>query len=74
MSRDVVFDESASWYIVDSASSNPVENEFDTDMEEDYRLRLTLEVSVNLNQVEWTTRASKRLKHVEDKPEVEHQR
>ena len=36
VSRDVVFDESASWYSVDSAPSNhPIETDFDIDSEED---------------------------------------
>ena len=41
MSRDVVFDESASWYIVDSAPSDPIETDFNVDTEEEDRLRLT---------------------------------
>ena len=45
MSRDVVFNESASWYTVDCTPSNPVETEFDIVAEEDDRPRPTLEVS-----------------------------
>ena len=45
MSRDVVFDESASWYTFDSAQSNPVEIKFDIDAEEEDQPRPTLEVS-----------------------------
>ena len=45
VSRDVVFDESASWYTINSTPSNPVKTEFDTDAEEDDRSELTLEVS-----------------------------
>ena len=46
MSRDVVFDESASLYTVNSSPSDPIvdsiETDFDIiDLEEDYRLRLT---------------------------------
>ena len=44
MSRDVVFDESVSWFTVDSTPPNLVETEFATDAEEDDRLRLTSEV------------------------------
>ena len=45
VSRDVVFDESPSWYTDDLAPTNPVETEFDIDAEEEDRPRLTLEVS-----------------------------
>ena len=35
VSRDVVFNESVSWYIVDSTPSNPVKTEFDADAKEE---------------------------------------
>ena len=37
-----MFDESTSWYTVDSTPSDPIETEFEIDTEEDDRLRLTL--------------------------------
>ena len=45
VSRDVIFDESTSWYTVDSAPFDPIETNFDIDSEEDDRLRLTSEES-----------------------------
>ena len=46
MSRDVIFDESTSWYTVDLAPSDPIETNFDIiDSEEDDRLRLMKEES-----------------------------
>ena len=39
--RDIMFDKSASWYTVDSAPTNPIETDYDVDMKEDDRLRLT---------------------------------
>ena len=43
--RDGVFDEPASSYTIDSAPSNPIETEFNTNTEEGDRQRLTLEAS-----------------------------
>ena len=45
VSRDVVFDESTSWYTVESAPFDTIETEFDTNVEEEDPLRLTWEVS-----------------------------
>ena len=45
VSRDVIFDESASQYTFDSAPSDPIETDFYIDMEEEDRLKLTSEES-----------------------------
>ena len=45
VSRDVVFDESASWYATDSTPSDQIESDFDIDTEEEDRLSLTSEES-----------------------------
>ena len=57
VSRDVVFDESASWYTVNSAPSEPIAADLDIDSEEDDRLEAYIRGQSNLNQVEWTSRA-----------------
>ena len=44
VSRDIVFDESTSWYIVDSVPSKPIES-LEIDLEEDDQLGLTPEES-----------------------------
>ena len=51
VSRDVVFDESTSWYTINSAPSNMIETDFDIDTEEDDRLRLTIEESLILTRL-----------------------
>ena len=58
MSSDVVFDESAYWYTVDSAPSKPIHADLDIESEEEDRLRLTPKGESNLNQVEWTRGAT----------------
>ena len=47
MTRDIVFDESASWYTIESAPSKRIEADFDIDLEDD-QLRLPQEESLIL--------------------------
>ena len=46
VSRDVVFDESASWYKLEPIPSKPIATGLNIDSEEDDRLRLTLKESL----------------------------
>ena len=45
MSRDVVFDESTSGYTVDTTPSDLIDTNLGIELEEDDRLRLTIEES-----------------------------
>ena len=43
MSSDVVFDESASWYELETTPSDPIATDLDIDLEEEDRVSLTSE-------------------------------
>ena len=62
MSRDVVLDESASWYEPEPSPPEPSTN--DLDNTEEGSNKVNTQGQSDLNQIERTTRATKRSKHI----------